>query len=462
MNWLGVIILCALFLLAAPGRRDRRRDLYLAGQRASAAAIAGSFLATCLGASATLGFVARAYDLGWVAFWWLGAGCAGLVLLALFWVEPIRSHPGIRSLPQWLGTGYGRPARTLAAGIIVVMWTAVIAAQWVAAGTLLHGLVHLPLWAGIALAAGVVGAYTAWGGQTSVLRTDGVQAVLIGLAILLAVVAVLRLPVAAATMLPAPSALLWSAAVPFPRWSSLLLVVGGMYVVGPDMCSRVLAARDAQAARRGALAAALLLLPCAVGLAFVGVALRRAGVGPTESRQALPFLLSGAGLLPSWAGMAALLGLLAAVFSSADTCLLTAATVLDLDLLDRNRGEKEQHAPGRIRFLIGGVAVASALVAWRSPRIIPNLLLAYAFYAGGLLAPLLLLVSARGCAAVPRSWVWAGMAAGGTVPVLLLVTGRVSDYAVAGAVGCVLCTAILVLGAAWAWLRSQRRRRMYT
>ncbi len=447
MNPIGTTIVLVVFLAMALARRGDRTDLVLGGRRAATGAVAGSLLATCVGASATIGLVGRAYTLGWVAFWWLGAGCVGLVLLSRFWVGPIRSCPGIRSLPQWLETGYGRPARSLAAVIIAVMWTGVIAAQWVAAGTLLRELIGLPLWAGIALAAGVVGFYTAWGGQTAVMRTDLIQAVFIGAAVLGAVWAALRLQVPVTAMWPAPRDLLWSDAVPFSRWAALLLVVGGMYVVGPDMCSRVLTARSTAAARRGALIAAALLLPFAAGLTLAGVWLQHAGIGPTDPRRALPFLLGKAGLLPPWAATAALLGLLAAVFSSADTCLLTAATVLDLDMPWSGAEPGKTAPPRRLRILIAAVAAGSALLAWRSPHIIANLLLAYAFYAGGLLAPLLLLASRRATAAVPRAWVWGGMAAGGTVPVALLAAGRVTDYAVAGAMGCMVCALVLLAGA---------------
>ncbi|NOY81364.1 MAG: hypothetical protein GXP31_10215 [Kiritimatiellaeota bacterium] len=449
MNPIGTAIVLVVFLATAlAARRGDRTDLYLGGRRASTGTVAGSLLATCLGASATVGLVGRAYTLGWVAFWWLGTGCVGLLLLSRFWVGPMRSCPGIRSLPQWLETGYGRPARSLAAGIIAVMWTGVIAAQWVAAGALLRELVGLPLWAGVALAAGAVGFYTAWGGQMSVLRTDLVQAVLIGAAVLGAAWAALRLQTPAAALWPAPRDLLWSEAVPFSRWTALLLVVGGMYVVGPDMFSRVLAARTTAAARRGALIAAALLLPCAAALTFAGVRLRQAGIGPGDPRGALPFLLGGAGLLPPWAATAAMLGLLAAVFSSADTCLLTAATVLDLDIPWPNaEAGVRAESPRRLRVLVAVVAAGSALLAWRSPHIIGNLLLAYSFYAGGLLVPLLLLASRKASKAAPRPWVWGGMAAGGTVPVVLLVGGRVADYAVAGAVGSLVCAGVVLAGA---------------
>lgn len=439
---IALVLFGALILASGCFVRARQADFFLSGRRAGTATVASSLLATCLGASATLGVVARAYRLGWSAFWWLGAGAAGLIVLGLFWAKPMRRKPATRTLPQWAGEIYGLPARILAAVLIVVMWTAVIAAQWVAAGTLLGTLLPVPVELGITVAAALVVLYTAWGGQASVLRTDVLQIAMILGAILLLLAFAGRLEGMAQS--PAGATAGESAGLTAIGFVSLLVVVGGMYVVGPDLCSRVLVARSDATARRGALWAGAILLPCSVAIVFLGILLRQKGVELGHPREALPWLIVHSGILPQAVGSLVAVGMLAALMSSADTCLLTAASVLELDLLGRTHTKATQQRAGRA--FVAGVGLASTAVAILRPAIIANLLLAYAFYAGGLLVPLLLLKWPAFAGRIPRPWIWAAMLCGGLVPSALLLSGRATSTAIAGTAGAVAALGIVAAG----------------
>ena len=436
-----------LFLLAVLvgfGRRREEEDFFLAGRRAGSATVFASLLATVLGASGTSGIVALAVNKGWAAFWWLGAGSLGLCFLGLFWAVPMRRNPSTRTLPEWLGQCYGLPARRLAAGLIAVMWTAVIAAQWAAAGALLQCLLGCGAAVGILLSAGAVAAYTAVGGQASVLRTDRWQLPLIGLAIALALWCSTRLPLSggvASAAAPVPG--LFQGITPL-SWLALMLVVGGMYVVGPDLCSRMLVAENDRAARRGALGAGLALLPISLAIVAIGVRIHQSGAVFDSPREALPWLITASGTAPPLVAGFIGGGLLAAMLSSADTCLLTAATVIELDLFPtRSSGPPA----GRLaRRLVPGIALAAAAIALVRPAIIANLLLAYAFYAGGLLLPLLLAGSPRLVSRLARRHVWVAMAIGGVTPVVILQTGLTADLSIAGLGGIALAAIVLAGG----------------
>jgi SSS family solute:Na+ symporter len=451
MTVLWTILAVAVVLaVVVPGfsRKPTMAGFFLSRREASTQTVAASLVATCLGASATIGMVGRAYTLGWAAFWWLGAGAIGLALLGLVWGPSMRAASGVRTLPQWAETVYGTPARVLASLLIAVMWVAVIAAQWVATAGVMKALFGIPAGVGIALAAAVVSAYTAWGGQVSVLRTDRIQVVLIALAVFTPLFFIGKL---AGTVPPpvttdfAPTSGLQILAV--------IVVVGGMYVVGPDLCSRVLLARDRDAVKRGALWAGLGVALAGILVTYIGVSIRQAGVQLSSSRQALPWFLSESGVVPLPVGYLINAGLLAATLSSADTCLLTVASVLELDLCGRGHGEERHRLLGRCFVVIAGAL--AAVVAYWNPRIIPNLLLAYAFYSGGLLMPLLLLRFERVAKRINRVWVWMAMIAGGVLPVWLLLWKALTDYAIAGLWGCLLSGGILLIG----WLSSQLGKR---
>jgi len=449
--WLATVL--AFALLLAPGLmlQPGSRDFFMAGRRAGPVFVGASLVATSLGASATLGIVGTAYALGWPAFWWLGSGGLGLILLGAFWIPAMRARPATRTLPQWAGTAYGVPARVLAAILIDVMWTGVIAAQWVAAGAILEGLLGWPVQVGILVAGTGVATYTAWGGQRAVLRTDLVQVAAVLVALGLPLFFLNRLPATgAAGGWPGAAEFFTNAQFSLLDWFALVVVVGSMYVVGPDLCSRVLLARSNAAARRGAVAAGLLLLPCSVAVVAIGLALRRAGVALAAPREALPWLICESGVMPAWAGLLVSVGLLAAMLSSADTCLLTAASVFELDLVGRRHAPRTREWLGRV-FVVGA-AFLSMILAICRPRIIPNMLLAYAFYCGGLLLPLLMLGSPRLAEAVPRRAVWLAIGLGGTTPVVLLGAGRTASSAVAGLCGVGVGAITMAAGTAVAYI----------
>jgi len=164
------------------------------------------------------------------------------------------------------------------------------------------------------------------------------------------------------------------------------LIVGLPYLVGPDIYSRVLCARNNQVARRSALLAALAVIPLSFLLAFFGV-LARAKFAGIPAETALPETISV--LIP--VGLKGLIaaGFLGAIMSSADTCLISASTILSLNVIGPLRKlSKDQHlrvTRGAL-LAVGGTAW---LIASLQQGIISSLLLAYAVFVGGVVLPTL-------------------------------------------------------------------------
>ncbi len=451
------VALVAAFVIMGLWRKPWKMEFFLANRQAGAGQVAGSILATCLGGSAVFGIVGKASQIGWPAFWWLGSGSLGLLLLALTWAKAMRRQPANITLPQWLGSEYGLPARWLSAMLIAIMWIGVISAQWVAAGALLSSLLGWPFAWGVALTAGAVVIYTGLGGQASVLRTDLAQALVIVAALFLVLLSLVWQTPTEELRASLPPWLGIETAVPvslsWTEWLALTTVVGGMYLVGPDLYSRVMTGRNLRAARSGALTAAAVLLLCALLLTLLGVFVLQTGVVEARGAQALPWLIER--LLPAVPAFLVQIFLLAALLSSADTCLLTAASVMELDLLSRQRSVRA--AAGRARLLVVAIGILSATLAIASPRIIGNIMMAYAFYAGGLLVPLLLLRFSWAGRLV-RRWVWVGMTGGGLLPLIALLDDwfDAPDFmlrqALAGMSGMVVCALFCIL----AWLTRHR------
>lgn len=382
-----VFLLYALFLLAlglrsALAERGRGADdvFYVNGRSSGPWLVGVSIIASCVGGSATLGMAGLARDVGTPAFWWLGSGACGLVLLTLFLAGKVR-RSGARTMPEIIdahsrGESPVSPRR-LAAAVIVPAWLAILAAQFTAMGTLTASLTGLEpsaaLWAGAALTV----AYSLLGGQASVMRSDLVQ-----FGILLAGLCCLGAYLFSIDPAPLLAAKLefWNGSFPPRKLGYYLAVLGGSYVVCPMLFGRVLSARDERSAMLGCRIGVAGLLLCAVLVTAIGIACR-AFAGPEIPADAV--LAQAFGQLPAWGALLLVLALVSAVLSSADSCLVTASTVLCNDLLPGGKTASARACRGAT-LLLGGLGLA---LATRGHGILDLLLMANDIYVSGVVAP---------------------------------------------------------------------------
>jgi SSS family solute:Na+ symporter len=155
------------------------------------------------------------------------------------------------------------------------------------------------------------------------------------------------------------------------------------YFAGPDIYSRLFCARDERTAFRSVLLTALILLPFAFILAYLGVytASHYPRVDPSKEL-ALVFMMIR--LLPPWGVALMLAALLSAVMSSADTTLLTASSIA-AQLFQFDLEKKKSIAVTRIIvILLGGISI---LIALAVTSIIQSLLLALTVFSGAFVIP---------------------------------------------------------------------------
>lgn len=388
---LGIIIAVYFSAMIIIGVVSRKRaksadDFFVAGRRGSTSAITGSLLATIVGGSATIGMAGLGFTRGLTGAWWLLVGSAGLVALGLFFAKKVRGF-GFYTLPELITQQYDKRVGLAASGLIVVAWVGIIAAQIVASGRILGILgVGTPLlWMAIFSVVFIV--YSVLGGQQAVIRTDTVQTGIIlagifgGLAVVLSRLSGLN---GLASALPADYfAFPVSPQFDSRELASLFLLVGLTYAVGPDMYSRLFCAKDATTARRSVFWTALILIPVAFAITVIGMG--AAALFPQISpEQAFPTVITG--VLPPFLGGIVIAALLGAVMSSADTTLLTAGTILNVDIIEHF---KPQTSPVKtlassrwMMVILGGCSLALALAL---QGIISTLLFAYTVYTSGLI-----------------------------------------------------------------------------
>ncbi len=396
-------------------RRDSPEAYWVAERRSSWGAVAASLVATIFGASSTLGLIGLGYSQGLVGAWWSLTGAVALVPFGLFLAARIRDR-GVYTLPDILAGAFGREVALAGAVCIGVAWCGVVAAQMVAAARLLEGTLAWPFGVALLAVSAVFILYTLWGGQISVLRTDAWQLALFAGALLVSFGLVLRALLAQEDPGGRVPSHLWD--FPVSRgfgWYQLLvfypLVVGLPYLVGPDMASRVLCARDGPTARKAALVAAALVAPVALLLAVLGVLLHGLLPGVTPEG-ALPLALKD--LAPPGLRGLLVVGLLAALMSSADTTLMSASSILSLNVLaPLARWPRERAHVWTRRLVLAVGATAWALAAFQK-GIIASLLLAYSVFVGGVVLPTLVALAPGGLGLGARAAFAAVVLGGGT------------------------------------------------
>jgi SSS family solute:Na+ symporter len=424
-----MIITIYFISMLAVGFMSSRRirnitSFYVSDRSGSALLISGSLLATIVGASQTLGLAGLGYTKGLVGAWWMLVGSLGLFVLT-FWLAGKVRETEVYTLPELLKRQYGSETIKIIASLLIsIAWLGVIAAQIVAAGKIMMTLWPLHMsWSVIVM--GVVFIfYTMLGGQYSVLKTDFIQFIII----LVGVAACMILSVNHAGGLSVLMQKLPASYFSFPvseqfSWHDLLLFilfVGSVYLVGPDMYSRILSAKSPSTAKRATFLSALVMVPLAFVITMIGVSARAIFPG-ISAENAFPWVVMN--VLPDGVNGFVVAALLAAVMSTAATCLLTTSTILVSDVLKPLWGERltEKKMLSCSRIAVAIIGFFSIFIALQAEGIISSLLLAYTVYSGGLIIPVLFGFYSRRLALHPLGAI-ASVVVGGFLALYLKLT----------------------------------------
>jgi SSS family solute:Na+ symporter len=371
-------------------RVGSQNGFFVAHRRGTLLLITGSLVATVIGGSATVGMAGLGFKQGLTGAWWLLVGSVGLVILGVFFARKVR-RAALYTLPELVERQYDRRMSLAASILIVIAWVGVVAGQIVAAGTVLSilGIGSAAFWMTVFTIICVT--YAILGGQFSIIRTDVFQAVLLFLGIFITLA--LIFPQVGGlnglkTSLPAgyfsfPT----SPAFDWKMLLSLLILVGATYVVGPDMYSRLFCAKEEKTAQRSAFLSAFLFIPLTLAIIFIGMAARV--LYPEISAEgAFPQVITSV-LSPGLSGLI-LAALIAALMSSADTCLLTQSVILTEDIVKRVHPALDERKTVLVtRLSLIGLGLMALGLALALKGVISSLLFAYTIFTCGLVVPVI-------------------------------------------------------------------------
>jgi SSS family solute:Na+ symporter len=381
-----LIFVAAMILIGVLTRKNATdtKNFFVMGQKGSTLYIAGSLFATIVGASATLGMAGLGYSRGFTGMWWLLPGSIGLAILGIFLAKKVR-ETGLYTLPELAAKQFNGLVGLAVAVLVPIAWLGVIGGQIIAAGKIMAvlGIGSPELWMVISTVAFVF--FTVLGGQWAVIKTDLYQGIIIffgiggGLIFILSKIGGFG---ALVSQLPS-SYLSFPLSETFGGYDlvKLILLVGLVYVVGPDIYSRVLSARDAVTAQRSVFWTSALLLPLTFGVAIIGMSAAVLFPGIT-AEQALPTVIEE--VMPPVLSGLVLAALLCAVMSP--SLLLSASTIVSEDIIHKllpTLNEKKMLLISRI--IVAVMGMLSLLVALYLKGIINSLLYAYTIFTAGVI-----------------------------------------------------------------------------
>jgi SSS family solute:Na+ symporter len=365
-----------------------QNGFFVAHRRGTLLLITGSLVATAIGGSATVGMAGLGFKQGLTGAWWLLVGSIGLVILGVFFARKIRGA-ALYTLPELVERQYDQRMSLAASILIVIAWVGVVAGQIVAAGTVLSilGIGSVGFW--MTAFTIICVTYAILGGQFSIIRTDVFQVILLFLGIFIA----LALVFSQVGGLEGLKASLPSGYFSFPTspefdWKmllSLLILVGATYVVGPDMYTRLFCAKGEKTAQRSAILSAFIFIPLAFAIVFIGMAAKV--LYPNIAAEgAFPQVINSV-LSPGLSGLI-LAALVAALMSSADTCLLSQSVILTEDIIKRvHPGLNERKTVLLTRISLIGLGLVALGLALVLKGVISSLLFAYTVFTCGLVIP---------------------------------------------------------------------------
>jgi SSS family solute:Na+ symporter len=413
----------AMLLVGWRSKRQSAESYWVAERRSPSGLVAASLIATVFGASSTMGIIGLGYSRGLTGAWWSLIGAMALIPFGWFLAARVRALE-VFTLPDILERAYGRRVSVPAAVMIATAWCGIVAAQMIAGALLLSGIFTLGFQSAVAFVAVVFIVYTFLGGQLSVIRTDLWQLLLFlsGLMVCLA-------------LLLSSESLDWTRLsgdhLSFPvsasfSWYDLLvfypLIIGLPYLVGPDIYSRMLCAKDDLAARRSVFLAVSVIIPVSFLLAATGLAIGARFPG-LEAEAALPTALNG--LVPVGLKGFIAAGFLAAIMSSADTTLVSASTIVSLNIISPIRKVSRDQQLRLTRMAVVVLGALAWLIAVTEQGIIASLLLGYTIFVGGVVFPTLASFGRGRLRATSAAALWAVVVGGATA-----LLGNVRDGAV--------------------------------
>ena len=350
-------------------------DFAVAGRRLGPILVFGTVLATWFGGGTALGGASMAYSFGLrgVIMDPLGAGVA-VILFALFFAVILRRLKYI-TIADFFRAKYGKGMELASSIVNIVAYMGWLGALLVSFSAVFQVLLGIPFEQGIYLGTIVTIIYTFAGGMWSVTLTDFIQMFLLILGIVLIIPFLLGAvggwgPIQEAvsldmySILPGPGMeyLGYVGLFGFMYWISSWVVQGLGSLSCQDLVQRSLSAKDEKTAKWATFAAGIGYWT--IGLIPALVAIWGIALIPEIDNPDLILPTLAMEVLPTWAFVIFVVGLVAAIMSSSDSAMIIPPTMIAENILPYFKKDVSEKTKVWVaRLLVPIIAIVALLIA---------------------------------------------------------------------------------------------------
>jgi SSS family solute:Na+ symporter/sodium/proline symporter len=390
----GVLLYLAILTAAGAWRArgaQTGEGFLVAGRALPAHVLALTLLATWIGAGSLFGGAGLAYRAGYPALWQSAGAWAGIALAFLL-------APRVRRLERYtvadvLEVRYGAGVAAVASVVTGVAYMTIAAYQFRGGGRLLNLVAGIDPAAGALILAACCIAFTAMAGMRSVARLDTINGLVLIVGAALAVVYLVGSAGGTTAALSAlrPGQLTVFGAIGPQGALALFLPTFCLLLGEASMYQKFAAARDERTAS-GAVAA-WIVATVAVEVLLVSVAIFGSTAIPGLSGEGSETVIVrvAVDVLPTLLGLSLLAAATAIIVSSANSFLLTAATLVTRDLSSRfgRRAAPDAQVLLTARGAVIGLGAAAVAMGSFFPTILATASWTYTMYAAGITPALL-------------------------------------------------------------------------
>ena len=375
-----LVILIAIGFYASRKAKSAK-GFFIANRELGTLLCTATITATVVGGSATIAAGGLIYSFGLPGLWLDIGGALGLIALGLILAKKVRKT-GLFTLPEITGHLFDEKVRWAAAILIIITEIAWVSLLIQSSGLILSIMVPMDFKILLIIISAVFIAYTLIGGQYAVVYTDLIQFIVMLIGVCFVAAPLLWLDAApdlgqlSANKLSFPV----NADIGVLTALSFFFMMFMPHVVGPDIYSKILSAKSEKVAKRAAIFSGLLRLIFAIAIGMI--ALSAIVLHPELENPHLAIPTAVANLSPILAGLV-LAAFISVMLSSADSCLLSAGTILSVDITRKNSVNIS-----RIGILLVGTASLFLSLLYMGD-ILDTLKLAYTVFTAGLTMPII-------------------------------------------------------------------------
>jgi SSS family solute:Na+ symporter len=399
------------------------QGFFLADRSIKWRSLAATITATTVGGSATIVAGGRIYESGLPALWYDIAGALGLIILGLFLAKKVRKT-GLFTLSEIIGHLYNNKVRLVSAILIVITEIAWISLLIQASSLILYVVIPVRYELLLVLMTIAFITYTFVGGQYAVIYTDIIQfmIMLIGICLLAAPLLLYEALPHFINLNPDSLSFPVNSNIGFLAASSIFFMMFMPHIVGPDIYSKLLSSKDEKNAKRGTIISGIFKLIFAIAIGIIALSTTVLFPNLEKASLAIPTAISN---LPPLIGGLVLAAFISVMLSSADSCLLSAGTILSVDIT-----RKKNIIISRIGILIVGIAALLLAVYYTQlGGILATLQLAYTVFTAGLTLPVIFGFYKEKTRVTSKGAFWS-LILGGSISLVWLNFFPYSEYAV--------------------------------